>query len=92
MSNIVSGDRRARRSAAVAAPINYAAVDTPDSSDEADGSPSEQASSSEDGSDTIGGAGSSSPVLLCFWSNPKLKCNSTFCDTHMHLALMYEQA
>ena len=77
MSNIVSGDRRARRSAAVAAPINYAAIDTLDSSDEADGSPSEQASSSEDGSDAIGDAGSSSPLLLCFWCL-KLICNSTF--------------
>ena len=63
MSNIVSGDRRARRSAAVAAPINYAAIDTPDSSDETDGSASEQASSSEDGSDADGGEGRSFLLL-----------------------------
>lgn len=53
MSNIVSGDRRARRSAAVAAPIDYAAIDK-SSSDEDDDSANEQASSSEDGSDVVG--------------------------------------
>ena len=53
VSNIVSGDRRARRSAAVAAPIDYAAIDK-SSSDEDDDSANEQASSSEDGSDVVG--------------------------------------
>lgn len=62
----MSGDRRARRSAAVAAPINYAAIDTLDSSDEADASESEQASSSEDGSDAIGGEGGSSLLFLSY--------------------------
>ncbi|KAL3139488.1 hypothetical protein ABBQ38_003812 [Trebouxia sp. C0009 RCD-2024] len=46
-SNIVSGDRRARRAAAVAAPINYAAIDKSSSSDE-------QGSSSEGASDASG--------------------------------------
>ena len=64
MSNIVSGDRRARRSAAGAAPINYAALDTPHSSDETDGSASEQASSSEDVSDANGSEGSLSYLFL----------------------------
>lgn len=49
-SNIVSGDRRARRAAAVAAPINYAAIDKSSSSDE-------QGSSSEGASDASGSEG-----------------------------------
>lgn len=57
MSNIVSGARRARRSAAVAAPIDYAAIDRPSSSHEDDDSANEQTSSSEDGSDVVGGKG-----------------------------------
>ena len=48
VSNIVSGDRRARRSAAVAAPVNYAASDKSSSSDEASSSADEQDSSREE--------------------------------------------
>lgn len=52
MSNIVSGDRRARRTAAVAAPIDYAALDKCTSSDDSDSSADQQAaSSSEEESD-----------------------------------------
>ena len=51
MSNIVSGDRRARRGAPVAAPINYAAIDRSGSSDEAGSSEDDQASTSKHGSD-----------------------------------------
>lgn len=50
MSNIVSGDRRVRRAAAVAAPINYAAMDKSSGSDE-------QASSSEEASSASGSEG-----------------------------------
>lgn len=64
VSNIVSGARRARRSAAVAAPIDYAAIDKPSSSDEDDDSANEQTSSSEDGSDVVRGKGTSLIVHL----------------------------
>lgn len=70
MSNIVSGDRRARQSAAVAAPIDYAAIDK-SSSDEDDDSANEQASSSEDGSDVVGGKGTA-------------VCSTSLCAPHTH--------
>ena len=51
VSNIVSGDRRARRAAAVTAPISHASIDKSSSSDEAGNSDDEEASSSEEESD-----------------------------------------
>ena len=59
MSNIVQGGRQARRGAAAAAPINYAAIDkastSSDDEDEA-GSAEDQSSSDTQDSDAAGSA------------------------------------
>ena len=92
VSNIVQGGRRARRAAAVAAPINYAAIDQSDSRSDDDDDDDSGASSSQDQSSDKAGQGDASEGKLynlasewhhsaCSCCHPTVTLQGTTCQT-----------
>ncbi len=73
VSNIVQGGRRCRRGAAVAAPINYAAIGKATSSDDEEGSAGDE-SSSEEAKDSDATGSADEGGLCCSHANDIALC------------------